>query len=267
MRSSRWSAVPVVLVLLLSTNYPGPAPAPLNTTEEQNEFSASSEGSSVTASSTMRAVLGPEGSGAGGSGGVGGSVSGGGGVPVCGVTGVTVMLPGGDRAEYRLCRRVEPVVSVEGVPVVVSVSDVSTLLVEGSGLVRQPPGDMVIVTKDLIVYTDPSSRTLSTTVGGTAVSVVVTPVSYRWDWGDGTSTTTRDPGAAYPHQTVVHRYRELLQGVVVTLTTTWSATFSVEGGPPQPVSGTVTTTESSAPFDLVRLVGVLTDDAEEAQGH
>ena len=37
--------------------------------------------------------------------------------------------------------------------------------------------------------------------------------------------------------------------------------------PPQPVSGTVTTTESSAPFDLVRLVGVLTDDAEEAQGH
>ena len=157
--------------------------------------------------------------------------------------------------------------SVEGVPVVVSASDVSTLLVEGSGLVRQPPGDMVIVTKDLIVYTDPSSRTLSTTVGGTPVSVVVTPVSYRWDWGDGTTTTTRDPGAAYPHQTVVHRYRELLQGVVVTLTTTWSATFSVEGGPPQPVSGTVTTTESSAPFDLVRLVGVLTDDAEEAQGH
>ena len=127
---------------------------------------------------------------------------------------------------------VAPAVSVGGVPVVVSASDVSTLLVEGSGLVRQPPGDMVIVTKDLIVYTDPSSRTLSTTVGGTPVSVVVTPVSYRWDWGDGTTTTTRDPGAAYPHQTVVHRYRELLQGVVVTLTTTWSATFSVEGGSP-----------------------------------
>ena len=120
---------------------------------------------------------------------------------------------------------VAPPVSVGGVPVVVSASDVSTLLVEGSGLVRQPPGDMVIVTKDLIVYTDPSSRTLSTTVGGTPVTVAV------------------------------------------TLTASGSATFSVEGGPPQPVSGTVTTTESSAPFDLVRLVGVLTDDAEEAQGH
>ena len=55
--------------------------------------------------------------------------------------------------------------------------------------------------------------------------------------------------------------------VAVSLTTSWSATFSVDGGPPQPVSGTVTTTETSAPFDFVRFVGVLTDDAEEAQGH
>ena len=120
---------------------------------------------------------------------------------------------------------VSPPVSGEGAPVVVSASDVSTLLVEGSGLVRQPPGDMVIVPKDLIVYTDPSSRTLTALAGGTPVSVAV------------------------------------------SLTTSWSATFSVDGGPPQPVSGTVTTTETSAPFDLVCLVGVLTDDAEEAQGH
>ena len=154
-----------------------------------------------------------------------------------------------------------------GVPVVVSASDVSTLLVEGSGLFRQPPGGLVVVSKDLIVYTDPSSRTLSTTVGGVPVEVVVTPVSYTWEWGDGTSTTTTDPGAPYPRQTVVHRYRQRLKGVVVTLTTTWSATFSVAGGPPQPVSGTVSTTETSPPFDLVRLIGVLTDDAEEAQGH
>ena len=219
MRASRWSVAPVVLVLLLSPTYT--TVPPVDTTALQESFSASSVNDGVTLEMWDGYVQDPSGFGAGGSGsGGGGSVSGGGGVP-----GVTVMLPRGDRAEYRLCRRVEPVVSVEGVPVVVSVSDVSTLLVEGSGLVRQPPGDMVIVTKDLIVYTDPSSRTLSTTAGGTPVSVAV------------------------------------------SLPTSWSTTFSVEGGPPQPVSGTVTTTESSAPFDLVRLVGVLTDDAEEAQGH
>ena len=189
MRTARWSVAPTVLVLLLSpTNTTAP---PVDTTALQENFSASSVNNGVTLEMWDGYVQDPSGFGSGGSGGGGGSVSVGGGVPVCGLTGVTMRLPGGDRAEYRLCRRVEPVVSVEGVPVVVSASDVSTLLVEGSGLVRQPPGDMVIVTKDLIVYTDPSSRTLSTTVGGVPVSVVVTPVSYRWDWGDGTSTTTR----------------------------------------------------------------------------
>ena len=257
-----WSAVPIVLVLLLApTDNPTTPPVDIYAVAE------GSSGNHVALSSSEQAVLGSGGSLGSGAVVEPGLVGGGG--PVCGVTGRLVAGSKGDRAEFRLCLPSEPVAPVVsgGVPVVVSVSDVSRLLVEGSGLVRQPPGDMVIVSKDLIVYTDPSSRTLSTTVGGVPVEVVVTPVSYTWDWGDGASTTTTDPGAPYPYQTVVHRYRQRLKGVVVSLTTSWSATFSVEGGPPQPVSGTVTTTESSAPFDLVRLVGVLTDDAEEAQGH
>ena len=189
-------------------------------------------------------------------------------VPVCGRTGRTVQSGRDLKEEYRLCVPVAPFEAADGSgPVVVTVSDISRLLVQGSGLVRQPPGEQVIVTMDLIVYTDPSPRTLTTTVGGTPVTVVVTPVSYTWDWGDGTTTSTTDPGAPYPNQTVVHRYRKRLKGVVVTLTTTWSATFSVDGGPPQPVTGTVTTTDVSDPFDLVRIITVLTDDAEEAQGH
>ena len=35
----------------------------------------------------------------------------------------------------------------------------------------------------------------------------------------------------------------------------------------QEVVGTVTTTETSTPYDVVRATTVLTDDAEEAQGH
>ena len=145
MRTTRWSAVPVVLLLLLVAAYSSPASA-----EENGNVKADGYNDEIGILKETSFPQGSEGFGSGG----GGSVSVGGGVPVCGLTGVTMRLPGGDRAEYRLCRRVEPVVSVEGVPVVVSASDVSTLLVEGSGLVRQPPGDMVIVTKDLIVYTD-----------------------------------------------------------------------------------------------------------------
>ncbi|VEG29769.1 hypothetical protein [Actinomyces howellii] len=51
------------------------------------------------------------------------------------------------------------------------------------------------------------------------------------------------------------------------MTTTWEATFTPEGGTSQPVTGTITTTSSAEPFDLVRTVTYLTDDAEEAQGH
>ena len=35
----------------------------------------------------------------------------------------------------------------------------------------------------------------------------------------------------------------------------------------RPIEGTITTTETSTPYDLVRITSYLTDDAEEAQGH
>ena len=52
-----------------------------------------------------------------------------------------------------------------------------------------------------------------------------------------------------------------MDGVVVTADamhaqTTW-----------RPIEGTITTTETSTPYDLVRIVTYLTDDAEQAQGH
>ena len=154
-----------------------------------------------------------------------------------------------------------------GVPVVVTSADVSRVMASGSGVVRQPPGARALVSRIVIVYTSSASQELVTRVGDQEVSVVATPVSYTWQWGDGTTTTTTDPGAAYPDHTVYHRYSRTARGVTITLTTTWTATYSVAGGPPQPVSGTLTTTDTADPFDLVRSISYLTDDAEEAQDH
>ena len=154
-----------------------------------------------------------------------------------------------------------------GVPVVVTSADVSRVMASGSGVVRQPPGARALVSRIVIVYTSSASQELVTRVGDQEVSVVATPVSYTWQWGDGTTTTTTDPGAAYPDHTVYHRYSRTARGVIITLTTTWTATYSVAGGPPQPVSGTLTTTDTADPFDLVRSISYLTDDAEEAQDH
>ena len=152
--------------------------------------------------------------------------------------------------------------------VTITTRQAATLIAQGSGITRQPPGPKVIISKAFIVYTNPAVRYQTTTILGTSIEVEFTPVSYTWGWGDGTTTTTTDPGAPYPHQTVTHHYQHTATGVTTTLTTTWTTRFRPAGESQwRPIEGTITTTETSTPYDLVRIVTYLTDDAEEAQGH
>ena len=155
-----------------------------------------------------------------------------------------------------------------GRTVTVTTRQAATLIASGSGITRQPPGPKVIISKAFIVYTNPTPQHQTTTILGTSIEVEFTPVSYTWGWGDGTTTTTTDPGAPYPHQTVTHHYQHTATGVTTTLTTTWTTRFRPAGESQwRPIEGTITTTETSTPYDLVRVITYLTDDAEEAQGH
>ena len=155
-----------------------------------------------------------------------------------------------------------------GRTVTVTTRQAATLIASGSGITRQPPGPKVIISKAFIVYTNPTPQHQTTTILGTSIEVEFTPTSYTWGWGDGTTTTTTDPGAPYPHQTVTHHYQHTATGVTTTLTTTWTTRYRPTGESQwRPIEGTITTTETSTPYDLVRIVTYLTDDAEEAQGH
>ena len=152
--------------------------------------------------------------------------------------------------------------------VTITTRQAATLIAQGSGITRQPPGPKVIISKAFIVYTNPAVRYQTTTILGTPIEVEFTPTTYTWNWGDGTTTTTTDPGAPYPHQTVTHHYQHTATGVTTTLTTTWTTRYRPAGESQwRPIEGTITTTETSTPYDLVRVVTYLTDDAEEAQGH
>ena len=152
--------------------------------------------------------------------------------------------------------------------VTITTRQAATLIAQGSGITRQPPGPKVIISKAFIVYTNPAVRYQTTTILGTPIEVEFTPTTYTWGWGDGTTTTTTDPGAPYPHQTVTHHYQHTATGVTTTLTTTWTTRYRPAGESQwRPIEGTITTTETSTPYDLVRVVTYLTDDAEEAQGH
>ena len=155
-----------------------------------------------------------------------------------------------------------------GRTVTVTTRQAATLIASGSGITRQPPGPKVIISKAFIVYTSPSPQHQTTTILGTTIEVEFTPTSYTWNWGDGTTTTTTDPGAPYPNQTVTHHYQHTATGITTTLTTTWTTRYRPTGESQwRPIEGTITTTETSTPYDLVRIVTYLTDDAEEAQGH
>ena len=162
----------------------------------------------------------------------------------------------------------QPTTSGSPRAVTITTRQAATLIASGSGITRQPPGPKVIISKAFIVYTHPAVRYQTTTILGTSIEVEFTPVSYTWGWGDGTTTTTTDPGAPYPHQTVTHYYQHTATGVTTTLTTTWTTRFRPAGESQwRPIEGTITTTETSTPYDLVRVITYLTDDAEEAQGH
>ena len=152
--------------------------------------------------------------------------------------------------------------------VTITTRQAATLIASGSGITRQPPGPKVIISKAFIVYTNPTVRYQTTTILGTSIEVEFTPTSYTWGWGDGTTTTTTDPGAPYPHQTVTHHYQHTATGVTTTLTTTWTTRYRPQGEATwRTIDGTITTTETSTPYDLVRIITYLTDDAEQAQGH
>ena len=162
----------------------------------------------------------------------------------------------------------QPTTSGGARAVTITTRQAATLIASGSGITRQPPGPKVIISKAFIVYTNPTVRYQTTTILGTSIEVEFTPTSYTWGWGDGTTTTTTDPGAPYPHQTVTHHYQHTATGVTTTLTTTWTTRFRPAGESQwRPIEGTITTTETSTPYDLVRVITYLTDDAEEAQGH
>ena len=92
-------------------------------------------------------------------------------------------------------------------PTTVSNEQVARLIPHGSGINRYPSGEVFVIFKQpMMVWTSPDKQTFNITLLGTAVEVEATPVSFNWDWGDGQSFDTTDPGTPYPNYSVSHPY-------------------------------------------------------------
>ena len=137
-------------------------------------------------------------------------------------------------------------------PTTVSNEQVARLIPHGSGINRYPSGEVFVIFKQpMMVWTSPNKQTFNITLLGTAIEVEATPVSFNWDWGDGQSFETTDPGTPYPNYTVSHAYEVTGNGYVIRLRTSWSARWRITGQTQwHQVNGTVTTTETSSPFNI-----------------
>jgi hypothetical protein len=83
------------------------------------------------------------------------------------------------------------------------------------------------------------------TVAGTLVTLRAQPV-WTWDFGQGATLTTSDPGGPYPSGRVRHTYPR--RGIFrVRVTCSWHATYSTRGLTDIPVDGVIT---QSAWIDL-----------------
>ena len=137
-------------------------------------------------------------------------------------------------------------------PTTVSNEQVARLIPHGSGINRYPSREIFVIFKQpMMVWTSPDKQTFNITLLGTAIEVEATPVSFNWDWGDGQSFETTDPGTPYPNYSVSHPYEVTGNGYVIKLRTSWTARWRIAGQAQwHQVNGTVTTTETSSPFNL-----------------
>jgi len=94
-------------------------------------------------------------------------------------------------------------------------------------------------------------------IRGITVEIVAGATNFTWHTGDGTDMTSTDPGAPYPNQTVTHEYRS--GTYTANLTTTWGATFRVNGGASAQVPGTTTTDGPPVTFTVLQARTVLTN--------
>jgi hypothetical protein len=122
---------------------------------------------------------------------------------------------------------------------------------------HQPPGDG-LANLPVIFFTDgPTSQTFSLDIRGFQVVITATATQFTWHTGDGTDETSSTPGAPYPNQTVTHEYRA--GSYTASLTTTWAATFTVDGGPSTRVPGTTITDGPPVSFAVLEAHAVLTN--------
>lgn len=116
--------------------------------------------------------------------------------------------------------------------------------VPASGLVHQPHRGVLPTLPVVFHSTQPSALPPTEhVINGVEVMLYPRP-TWTWDFGDGSAMTTSIPGSSYPDLTVSHAYARG-GNKTVQVTTTWNATYTINGIGPFRVSSPVIQTAST----------------------
>ena len=140
----------------------------------------------------------------------------------------------------------------------VTLDDVRRLGLPAGTANVEPAGGEVALNVPANVYAAAAPITRTVELLGFDVTIVATPVTYTWSFGDGTTLgPTSDPGSAYPQMTTTHTYtRPGTYGV--TLTTSYSARYDVAGLGFQDIAGTVDVSSTAVPLTARAGTNILT---------
>ncbi len=110
------------------------------------------------------------------------------------------------------------------------------------------PADKTLINFDTIFFTDARPLTRQVTLLGQRIRLEIKPSRFEWVHGDGSTDATTTAGAPYPRKDVVYRYADAHTTVLHRVVVTWTAEYSLNGGPLRPVNGTVTTSGPPTPL-------------------
>lgn len=158
----------------------------------------------------------------------------------------------GDNQWYRLGNWVCP----EDLQPPFTEADLRRLKVKPVRVRHQPASGPMLITKPVIVYAEPKEQRFDVRLlDFYDVEVVVTPAEYTWDFGDGATLTSTEPGRPYPAFDLTHVYDELGQAQI-TLRTAWTAMYRVATDPAgrwRDAEGSVETAHEGEPFEVIEL--------------
>ena len=140
--------------------------------------------------------------------------------------------------------RLSPTLAIQGF----ITTQFKRLMILKADVHAQPDGD-TLVNYDTGFYTTTRAVTLPEfSLLGSTIRVTAHPQRYDWTFGDGTTADDAGPGAKDALD-VSHTYRRT-GSLRVSLTVTWTGTFTVDGGAARDVFGTAQTTSLPTPLQV-----------------